>query len=181
MKKTKENVMRFALFVIAALCLTSCGGIKVIPKALNTVNTVTLSELNLGRKDYRILNTVTSEATITCDYGMNTVEIKDENGEFELNYKINGNVWTYDNHKGVMKLGFLARDYSNSDINGGLLYPEDIARRMAIYRLINSVQENGGDGVIEPTISTNVEQVSKKTIIYKATVTGKIIKLKTDN
>lgn len=181
MKKTKENVMRFALFVITALCLTSCGmmGPKIIPRAVNTVNTVSLSELNLERKDYRVLNTVTSEATITCEFKSGgLVEIKDETGEFELHYTNSNGVWLYNSHEGVMKLGYLAKDYPDTN---GLLYPEEIARRAAIYRLINTVQQAGADGVIEPTVSTNIEQVNKKTIVYKSTVTGKVIKLKTDN
>lgn len=181
MKTTKNSVQKFVLFIVTALCFTSCGMMKpkIIPRAINTVNTVALSELNLERNDYRILNTVSSEATITCEFGSGKVEIKDESGEFELHYTINNGVWTYNKHEGVMKLGYLARDYS--DTNNGLLLPEEIARRVAIYRLINSVQQNGADGIIEPTVSTNIEQVSKKVVVYKSTVTGKVIKLKTDN
>lgn len=182
MKKVKNHAQKIVLLIITVLCFTSCftsKPVKVIPRAINTVNTVALSELNLERQNYRILNTVTAEATIICEFSSGKVVIKDETGEFELHYTIADNVWTYNKHEGVMKLGYLARDYS--DTNGGLLYPEEIARRAAIYRLINTTQQNGADGIIEPTISTNIEQVNKKTIVYKSTVTGKVVKLKTDN
>ncbi len=51
---------------------------------------------------------------------------------------------------------------------------------MALYRLVNLAREYGADAVIEPTISTNVEQTGTRSITYKSTVTAKIIKLKTD-
>ena len=78
-----------------------------------------------------------------------------------------------------MKLGYLSRG-----INGlsgvGIMTPEELSRRMAIYRAINMVQQYGADGIIEPTVSTNVEEVKKDVVVYKTTVTGKIIKLKTN-
>ncbi len=49
-----------------------------------------------------------------------------------------------------------------------------------IYRLINAAREYGADALVEPTVSTNVEQTGEHTITYKSTATAKIVKLKTD-
>ncbi|MBO8429009.1 MAG: hypothetical protein IAC68_03630, partial [Bacteroidetes bacterium] len=48
------------------------------------------------------------------------------------------------------------------------------------YRLINVAKTNGADGIIEPIISTNIEQ-SGKDILYKTNVEAKIIRLHTNN
>lgn len=175
----KKKLILFSVVCITTLCLTSCGMFspRVLPKAVNTVNTVGLSELNLVRADYQILNTVTAEATIKCEYDINSATITDESGDFKLIYNVKNGVWTYKKHKGILRLGYLARDISDET---KIYYPEDIARRFAIYRLINAVQEYGADGIIEPTVSTNVEQINKDDVVYKTTVTGKIIKLKTN-
>lgn len=177
----KKSFTKFLMIaLIASLFLTSCSMFKprVIPRAVNTVNTVMLEELNLTKNDYQILKTVTAEAIIKCEFGATNVTINEENDEFKLTYKVQNGVWQYDKHKGIMRLGYLSRDYSSYD---GILYPEDIARRTAIYRLINSVQELGADGIIEPTISTNIEQINNHDVIYKTIVTGKIVKLITNN
>ncbi len=50
-----------------------------------------------------------------------------------------------------------------------------------MYRLINVAKTNGADGIIEPIVSTNVEQSGKDDILYKTTVEAKIIKLHTNN
>ena len=61
-----------------------------------------------------------------------------------------------------------------------IIQPEDVARRLAIYRLINMAQLDGSDGLIEPVIATSLEQ-SGKQVVFKTTVTAKTIKIKTDN
>lgn len=168
------------LFIL--VFLSSCGGAKpvsVIPQAVNTVNTVGLDELNLTRSDYQILNTVTAEASVTCNYGKRKIEMTDETEEFYLSYKVVNNSWLYDKYRGVMKLGYLSRDV-NGRIGVGIMTPDELSRRMAIYRAINMVQQYGADGIIEPTVSTNVEEVRRDVVVYKTTVTGKVIKLKTN-
>ena len=57
--------------------------------------------------------------------------------------------------------------------------PEYVVRNLAIYRLINASKVRGADGIIEPVISTNVEQRGND-IVFKTTATAKLIKLKTD-
>ena len=82
----------------------------------------------------------------------------------------------------MIRGGFLS-GFSKIDLTD----PEDIARRIALYRLINLVREQGGDYVIEPVYSINAEGESinkafgnkKITITYMTTVSGKAIRLKT--
>lgn len=183
MKKTKSIVFMGLSMLFVSAFLFSCGIAKpvtsIIPQAINNVNTVGLDELNLTRDDYEILNTVTAEAYITCDYGKAKIKMSDESGEFTLSYKLVNNLWIPDKYSGVMKLGYLANDTYNTNI-GGLIAPDALSRRIAIYRVVNMVQQYGADGIIEPIVSTNVEEVQKDVVVYKTTVSGKIIKLKTN-
>lgn len=173
--------MRKYIFAISLmLVLTSCVTTHdlIIPKAVNTINSVRLDELNLERKDYSVLNTVTATAEITySENRKGEYIIRGENNEFMLQYLFNIKTGWSCRYSGIVKLGYLANDYS---INTGAIHPEDAARRLAIYRLINLVNMEGGDGIIEPVISTNVAQQGRN-IIYQTTVKAKIVKLNTDN
>ncbi|MCH5334418.1 MAG: hypothetical protein J1D86_01245 [Alistipes sp.] len=162
----------------AAIVLSSCGTQKtIIPRAINTVKSVSLEELNLERKDYEILNTVSAEATIGYTDKGSTIRIEDETGEFALQYtKDKKGQWTC-KYNGVLRMGYLNNDYMGTTTD--IAQPEDVVRRLAIYRLINESQQYGGDGLIEPTISTNAEQRGD-VIMFRTTVTAKIVKLKTD-
>lgn len=165
------------LVVFAAVLLTSCGVTSVIvPKAINTVNTVTFADLNLERNDYEILSTVSASAVVEAVYTSNSMKVSDPDGEFSLNYMYGKSGWVC-HHKGVARLGYLSSDYSYDPSE--VMSPEDVARRLAMYRIINIANQNGADGIVEPTVSTNVEQQGK-TIVLKSTVVAKIIKLKTD-
>lgn len=168
---------KILLGALVVFLMTSCAT-QIIPRAVNTVNAVSLDELNLSRKDYRLIKTITAEATIeyTELYGGSSIIIKSPEEKFALFYTKKKKGWEY-KAVGIVKLGYLANDYkSDTDLMG----PEEIARRLAIYRLINQVRLEGADGIIEPVISTNVEQGDRNTIIYKTTVCGKLITLKTD-
>lgn len=177
----KINSMKKLFIIIAvAIVATSCASNSalVIPKAVNTVNSVRLNELNLEREDYEILNTATATATITYteSYGGANRKIVGENNEFMLLYS-SGKKGLSVKFSGILKFGYLANDY---EIQGDVLHPEEVARRVAIYRIINQVYQYGADGVVEPVISTNVEQVGKS-IVFQTTVSAKLIKLKTNN
>ncbi len=91
---------------------------------------------------------------------------------------LNGKTGIECKHDSILKLGYLQNDYQRTAID--IKHPEEVVRQLAIYRLINVAREYGADALIEPTISTNVEQTGKRTITYKSTVTAKILKLKTD-
>ena len=169
--------------ILCAILLSSCK-LAIIPTAINTVNSVTLEELNLERKDYKILNTISADASITYrQIGANKIIIEDPNGEFKLKFKrtyslLKGYSWQFNKFEGIARYGFLTNDYKNQNLSF-LIEPESIARNLAIYRLINACKVAGGDGVIEPIVSTNVGQEGNK-IIFKTTVSAKIIKLNTD-
>lgn len=173
--------MKKVLFItLAVLLLTSCGVQRkmVIPKALSTVNTAGFAELNLDREDYEILNTVTATAVVSSVHNGNIIKLQEENDEFTLRFVPN-KFGSYDcNYSGVVRMGYLSNDYNYNPED--LFYADELARRLAIYRMINIAQQNGADGVIEPTISISVEQMGKA-VMMKATVVAKIIKLKTDN
>ena len=176
-KYVVSNVFLMALFVV--MSLSSCGGSKtlVLPRAVNTVNAVGLSELNLERNDYQILDRITAEASVVYKETSGTVKLSDDAGECEVTYKKTPMGLTMRKFKGFFKMGYLHNDYSSVNYNN----PEEFARRLAIYRLINMSNEMGADGIVEPVISTNIAQEGKNTIIFKTTVSGKIVKLNTNN
>ncbi|MCQ2311283.1 MAG: hypothetical protein MJZ64_05995 [Paludibacteraceae bacterium] len=151
-----------------------------MPKAINTVNTVSFSDLNLDRKDYKILKTITSEAVVTYEQRGDKYYIREANGECELSfvYKHKTKEWTYDEFKGIARYGFLTNDYgviaSVKDMS-----PEDYARNLAVYRLINQCKVLGGDGLVEPLISMNVGQQGRA-IVFTVSASAKMVKLNTD-
>ena len=175
--KKMKKILLFAIVLSFASCATNN---VIVPKAVNTVDAVSLKELNLTKGDYQILNTVTADATITyieTHYGQ-VQKIIGENNEFTLTYTTTKHGRTC-YHTGIVKLGYLSNDY---DLNASVfeLTPESVARRLAIYRLINQVMQYGADGAIEPVISTNVEQRGKN-VIFRTSVRAKLVKLNTDN
>ncbi|WP_298064044.1 hypothetical protein [uncultured Rikenella sp.] len=171
---------KFLVLLSCTALFASCGSPRVvIPRAVNTINTAPLGDLNLQRGDYEILNTITAEASISFTETKKKTQISDQSNEFSLQGTVNkkfGTI-TYE-HQGILRLGYLHSDYVGQ--NESLTQPEVLARRLAIYRAINIAKEHGADALIEPTIATNIEQIGKNTVIYKTTVTAKIIKLKTN-
>ena len=172
-----------AIATLCAIVMSSCRTtLSVIPQAVNTVATSSFADLNMDRKDYIVLNTISADATINAHFTASSVKVEDPSGEFSLSWSWDkkAGVWVPQGIKGIVRLGYLSNDYTD-DLFNIPPYPHWIVRRMAIYRLINAAKIAGGDGLIEPIISTNVEQGrSKNDIIYKTTVSAKIIKLKPD-
>lgn len=74
-------------------------------------------------------------------------------------------------------MGYLSGDYLGEDTD--IFRPEIVARRLAIYRLINLAQQYGTDVLIAPTVATNVEQIGDK-VYFKSTATAKIVIINTD-
>lgn len=173
-----------AVVVLCTIAMSSCrSALSVIPQATNTIAPISFGDLDLQRKDYIILNTISAEATLTAHFSDGTVKIDDPSGEFSLTWEKDKKTgeWSPDRIKGIVRLGYLSNDYDEELFNIPP-YPHWIVRRLAIYRLINAAKIAGGDGVIEPLISTNVEQgKSNRDIVYKTTVSAKLIKIKTDS
>lgn len=177
--KKYVNLAAVLMSFVVVMTLSSCFGKKalVLPMAVNTVNTVGLSELNLERKDYEVLDRITAEASIIYKETSGGVKIIDENGECEVSYKNTKKGQIMTKFKGIFKVGYLHNDHANA----GFSNPEDLARKLAVYRLINISNEMGADGIIEPVVSTNVAQQDNNTVIFKTTVSGKAIRLKTND
>ncbi len=178
--KLLNNLVKFGIPAIGMILISSCGSTQrtVIPQAVNTVSTVTFRDLNLKTGDYYLLNKVNADATINVEYKSDDhIQIQCVEDDFTLIYKKDKTgAWTIDKFSGVARMGYLTNDDRN--MSTSLYNPEDIVRRLAIYRLINSVQQQGADGLIEPTISTNVVQTGKKTVTFTTHAEGKLIRLK---
>ena len=170
----------FCLLFVASSCRSSYNSI-IIPRAVNTVNAVSLSELNLTNTDYAILNMITKDATVYVTYSDDEYSLKDSENTFSYTYSKDkdNDVFKLEDQTGVLRAGYLSHENA-ADLD--FLNPESIARRMAIYRLISESQQIGADGLIEPVISTTFEKISEDrsgmTVAYKTTVSAKPIKLK---
>ncbi len=180
----KKHSLQVFILIVVSIMLSSCSSMKrtystVVPQASNTVNSIRFSELNLESKDYTIMKTITSDAKViyTTNRAGSNIKIKEENGEFSLNYlkSREGSIYL-SSFEGVVRVGYL----TNDDLKGEPTYysnPESLARSLAIYRLINVANANGADGVIEPIVSTNVEQIGND-IVFVTTVSAKLVKIK---
>ena len=162
--------------VLISIFVSSCGPTKsILPTATSTINSVRLDELNLDRKDYQVTKKLTAEATIYSKEVYGVWTIYGDNQEFSLTFRKNKQgAYEMDKFSGIFKMGFLSNDYGTIDYDD----PHGLVRRLAIYRIINLVQSEDGDGIIEPVISTNVEQIDRNTVAFKTTVSGKMIKIK---
>lgn len=172
----KKTIVLFSS-VVLALFMTSCRSVSLIPKAINTVNSVSLQELNLKHgTDYKILKEVKSEAVVYYHHFGKTTTIKEENGEFSLTFTPDktGNINV--SCSGIVRYGFLNNDYDSIFLSDK---PEYVARNLAIYRLINAVKVAGADGVIEPVISSSIEQRGRD-IVIKTVAQAKLVRLVTD-
>lgn len=164
------------VLLLCTAALASCNTTSriIIPRAVNTINTARLADLNLTRGDYEILNTIESEAIVEYKWSSNNVEVSGD--DFSVLYTKNGDDWNM-KCSGILMSGYLSGDHINDYT---VPSPEDIVRHLAIYRLINIAKQSGGDAVIEPTIATSLEQTKKNTIVYKTIATAKLIKIKTN-
>ncbi len=175
----KIFIIAISSMFIFCSCVMQMHNNNFTPRAVNTLNSVTLDELHLQRKDYEILNTITADATVIYEGNSQSMTIKEEKGEFSivLTWNQNTGKWDKTDFDGIARLGYLSNDYDNLNISYN---PEDMARNIAIYRLINISKSMGADGVIAPVISTNAEKTGRYQITFKTTVEAKAIKLKTD-
>lgn len=178
MKKTACRFLcLFAVFAGIPLC-ASAQEFSEPPIATNTINAVKLSELNLRSSDYELLQQVTETAVVSVDNNRRGFVINCDDENFMLKYKYvkEGGKWYTElsDWDGVVKLGYLSN-------NIDLYVPNraaDVAKGLALYRLISTASQMGADGIVEPMVSMNVAK-SGKTIYFKTTVMGRMIRLKT--
>lgn len=166
---------------IIPLFLTSCRPGLFIPQAINTIGTVPVEALNLQRKDYQVLNTITAESTVEYSYNYYGDEftVKCPDDDFEITYKKSKKRGWEAKYDGVLRLGFFSNDYMHL-LPHEMVTPDYVVRGLALYRAVNNVQQYGADAVIEPTIATNIEKAGVRRYIFKSTVTAKLIKFNTD-
>lgn len=177
--------MKKLLVLLACVGFVSCG-VRLIPESVNTIDRAPLADLNLQRSDYEILNTITADATVVSrDISKKKRQFSDINGEFSVKWqkKMRGPfsrkapVWVCKDFEGILRTGALydlpAETADHAD-------PLDMAQRLALYRVINLAQQEGADAIVEPSYTVGIEQTGRRQVTYKATVTAKIIKLKTD-
>ena len=174
---------------MVALVMTSCFAKKslVIPTAVSSINDpISLRNLNLTKDQYQIINTETAEASVEYEESglgiSKKIKITEANNEYTLIFKKNDDiVGGYEiKYDGIVKVGYLYHDQNNIRDIGEYYKPDPswFATGLAIYRLINSVQEQGADGIIEPVITMKVGEKGKK-VIYTATISAKLVKIKT--
>ncbi len=178
-KQMKKRILLSCIAASAVMLFSSCASTSrtVIPQAVNSIKAVSFEELNLTNKDYDVLNRVEASARIEVEFDGNSWTAKDPDGTFEL--KVNKDLKTDKTTVtivGVVRAGYL---FSQNGYNLDPEQPGDLALRMAIYRLINMVKEQGGDGIIEPIVSTGVEETKRgSAVTYITTVSGKPVRLK---
>ena len=169
--------------------MTSCFAKKslVIPTAVSSINDpISLRNLNLTKDQYQIINTETAEASVEYEESglgiSKKIKITEANNEYTLIFKKNDDiVGGYEiKYDGIVKLGYLYHDQDNMRYLGNYYTPDPswFATGLAVYRLINSVQEQGADGIIEPVVTMKVGEKGKR-VIYTATISAKLIKIKT--
>ncbi|MCR5193769.1 MAG: hypothetical protein K6D59_10765 [Bacteroidales bacterium] len=180
----KKRSILLILLLLPSLLFFSCSKVvtyKYLPSSQNMIKTVSFDDLNLDSKDYVVLDRVESSARIILTIKNGTFTLTDPDGTFSLEYLVLNGSLILSKYSGVLRSGFLS-EFSEVNTKS----PEELVRRMALYRLINLVREQGGDYVIEPIYTTSVEgsvdehwRSSTTTITYLTTVSGKAIKLKT--
>ena len=182
--------MKKLLVLLAASALfASCGVQQLIPESVNTINRAQLSDLNLTRKDYTVLATISAEATVISRESSQSKirEISDPSGDFSVKWKLKGlkgsdkkkkgSAWVCTDFQGILRTGALANLPSTTADHAD---PVDMVEKLALYRLINQAHQEGADAIVEPNYTISAEQNGPRQITYRATVTAKIIKLKTD-
>lgn len=179
-----SKILSATLILVIAIMLSSCNAPKkttIIPAAVSSIsNPVSLEFLNLTKDSYQIINTETVESVIVYEEKgsgpSKTIKISENNDEYVLEFKKNSTTGEYDiKYSGIVKVGYLS-EYDN-DVDYCQPNPAAFARGLAAYRLINSVQDQGADGIIEPIVTMKVGQEGKK-IIFTTTLSAKLIKIK---
>lgn len=173
--------MRFRAFLIAMTLSVSLSsfaqdGFTRPPIATNSISSIQFRDLYLHEGDYTIMQTVTESALVSASYSKKgkDYEIICEDEDFRLKYEWDKDKERYvlEDWSGVVKLGYLRNDMEVKPPKDA----DDIARRLAIYRLIATASQNGADAIIDPIVTMNMAR-SGNLFYYKVTATGRMIKL----
>lgn len=149
------------------------------------MQTVDFNELNLTHDDYTVMENVTGVAEIICVQKRWSVTFTDADNSFSVKFKRNwyGRYNVKKKHTGIMKMGYFddMPKFEPFYAASPLELTEKFANRMAMFQIVEAAQQTGADGIIQPTVSSTVRQVSKHTYIYKTTVVAKAIRLNKDS
>ncbi len=175
------------IFVFSCcLFLNSCSTAAVI--ARNTVDIATLEELNLERKDYEVIETITVTAKV--NYNARQRRTVAENNAFTVKYKKMKGMNVLES--GMLRFGYLSQDViSNTKIQKrGFIRtkytayipgdPEVLARRWATYKLIAEAKAKGADALIVPVRSSDIQSGGRNISIIKTTVSAKAVRIFND-
>lgn len=178
MKQNKIMIMAYMIILILA---TSCSGSKnlVVPHAVSIAQSIPVSALNLEKNEYQILKTITETSSVTVEYHGSSIRIKSGDGDFQYIFEYDSkNGWSLNKFSGIATFGYLASDSNNHvDIPDA----EEFARRVAVAKIIEQVKDYNADGVIDPVVTTQAFNSGNRTVEYKAIVTARIFKLKTND
>ena len=173
-----KNTMKS--FLTAVLCsimfVTSCGTTRTMaPKDEKRL----ASTISLQRNDYEILDTITSEATVAYTSKKGLIQVKSQTGEFLNLCKVTkmGPRFLDTKSKGTLKYGHIA------DLNLGSPNPCDgksMASFLAAHKLITKVKSSNGDTIVVPTIDFSEGEI-KGGILYTATISAKLVKIKNES
>ena len=172
-----KNYKNYIVIAFSVVMLTSCFSSReslIVPRAVSTITTGSLKDLNLQRGDYQIINTVTAEASIACKSNKSGTEISiiGVDDDFRLEYTKDKKGGWKGQFSGVVRAGYMDDAFSTTEVE--VFDPAEIANRLAIYRLISQVKLVGGDAMLTPAILTETEQKGN-TIYYKTTASAKAI------
>lgn len=172
--------MKRIIFIMTALAmLASCSTQKemVIPRVVSTIGTATFEDLNLQRNDYEIINTVTTEATVSFETNKSGTKIiiSGVDDDFQLEYTKDKKEGWMCKYTGILKYGYIQNNFPETKVN--FVSPEEIVYRLAVYRLVSQMKSAGGDGLVAPSVVTRIEQQGNM-VYFHATAEAKAVKLK---
>lgn len=171
--KTYSKILKLFVVIVMAALLSSCVQSSSLPRAFSSmskVHYIDKDDLGLSKGDFQILNTEFAEASVySIDLWGKKNEVSEAAGEFSIVFEPQKSP----QYSGIIKYGTLDNDFSDFSLE-----PYNLAKGLATYRLINSVQEQGADAIIEPIVTVKIGQEGRKTI-YTATISAKLIKINT--
>lgn len=172
----------YCLFFFVLILLTSCYSGKPIIKPMTyaSMSSINISDLNLQAKDYEILDTETVEVKLKYYFPENNFgpKITDLNNEFCLFYNIYTG-WDIGSY-GEFKLGYLSEDLKKNNVITNMSV-EELAQRVATYRLLETAFKKGADAVLEPNMLLKIDYEDISTKYCTVTLRAKLIKIKDKN
>lgn len=183
MRNFIKRVLVASAIVCVLLGLNSCGSGRqylVIPHSVSTASAVSVDNLNLAKGDYDVLNTITETASILCEYKGKQIRISGDSGAFYYIFEqTKMGSWVLKSFEGAAALGYFTADLVATDSFGQVPDAEEFARRVAMARIIKAAKDYQADGVVEPIVVSRASNAGKNKIEYSATVSAKLIVIRT--